>query len=192
MAKPIQLAHFVFQTRQFPEMLKWYQDVLEADIRFQNPLLAFLSFDEEHHRIALIDLCTMDPDAQQKLSSAAGTVEHVSFTYASITDLLENYDRLKKMGIEPHWCVHHGMTISMYYGDPDGNHIELQVDTFDSADQANEFMLGEAFTKNPIGVDYDPDELLEKLRNGTDVATLLQYHEGPVSTPQQSANRQSQ
>ncbi|MEZ5551507.1 MAG: VOC family protein [Pseudomonadales bacterium] len=189
MVKPIQLAHFVFQTRRFPEMLKWYQDVLEADVRFQNPLLAFLSFDEEHHRIALIDLCAVDPDAEQKLSSASGTVEHVAFTYASIADLLENYARLKKMGIEPHWCVHHGMTISMYYGDPDGNHIELQVDTFDTADQANEFMLGEAFTKNPIGVDYDPDELLEKLRNGADAATLLQYHEGPASTPQQSANR---
>ena len=56
-------------------------------------------------------------------------VDHVAYTYASLNDLLENYAQLKEKGIRPYWCVHHGITVSMYYADPDGNQMEFQVDS---------------------------------------------------------------
>ena len=49
----------------------------------------------------------------------------------SVDDLIENYAQLKEKGILPYWCIHHGVTMSMYYADPDGNQMELQVDSFD-------------------------------------------------------------
>ena len=30
---------------------------------------------------------------------------------------------LKAKAIHPYWCVHHGITVSMYYADPDGNQM---------------------------------------------------------------------
>jgi len=57
--------------------------------------------------------------------------------------------------------------MSMYYADPDGNQMELQVDAFASGDDANRYMLGPHFEANAIGVEYDPDDVLQKIRSGT-------------------------
>lgn len=48
MAKPTKFAHVVYQTRRFDEMLDWYQKVFEAKVVYQNPALAFLTYDDEH------------------------------------------------------------------------------------------------------------------------------------------------
>jgi hypothetical protein len=60
----------------------------------------------------------------------------------------------------------------MYYGDPDDNQMEFQVDCFANTDDANAFMY-RAFATNPIGVEYDPDEWLAEVRSGTPVEDLL-------------------
>lgn len=54
----------------------------------------------------------------------------------------------------------------MYYADPDGNQVEVQVDNFASVDEANAYMVSPAFSENPIGVDYDPEEFVRKVRAG--------------------------
>ncbi|KAL0263645.1 hypothetical protein SLS55_002626 [Diplodia seriata] len=62
-----------------------------------------------------------------------------------------------------------GRTTSMYYvGDPDGNEIETQVDNFGSADAANTYMGSDALRANPIGAEFDPDELVRRLEAGED------------------------
>ena len=73
----------------------------------------------------------------------------------------------------PYWCIHHGITVSMYYGDPDGNQMEFQVDSFPSNDQANEFMRGLGFDTNPIGVEYDPEDWLVQMKAGASAADFL-------------------
>ena len=175
MAKPTQLAHVAYKTRNIDAMIEWYGTVLETDVRFHSPPLVFLSFDDEHHRIALANLAVLDPDGAT-LENDKSTALHTAYTFASAGDLLENYARIKAQEIEPAYCIHHGPTLSMYYVDPDGNHIECQVDVYETAEEANEFMHGEFFTKNPIGVKYDPDELLERYRQGADDKELLKYH----------------
>ena len=59
--------------------------------------------------------------------------------------------RLKGEGIEPYWCLNHGPTTSMYYKDPDGNKVELQIDNFDT-DETNRWMGSGEFAQNPIGI----------------------------------------
>lgn len=60
----------------------------------------------------------------------------------------------------------------MYYQDPDGNQLETQVDNFDDMVAANAFIAGPQFAENPIGVDFDPDELAGRLRAGEPEARL--------------------
>ena len=88
--------------------------------------------------------------------------------------------------MEPIWCVNHGPTTSIYFADPDGNKIETQVDNF-SAEQASAFMFSKAFEENPIGVDFDPEWLIERLKAGDDEAQLKKRREigsrGPEDVP---------
>ncbi len=58
---PTSLAHVVYRTRRFDEMLAWYAAVFGAKLQYQNPALAFLAFDDEHHRFAFADLDVIRP-----------------------------------------------------------------------------------------------------------------------------------
>jgi catechol-2,3-dioxygenase len=96
-------------------------------------------------------------------------------------DLFENYALLKDKGIMPYWCVHHGITVSMYYADPDGNQMEFQVDRLNSSEESTDFMINN-WGDNPVGVEYDPDEMLAGFRAGKPETELFSFYAGgPVS-----------
>jgi len=180
--RPQKFAHVVYRTRRLEEMLDWYQFVFGARVQYQNPALAFLTYDDEHHRFALVDLDVLQPDASEDEGRGLVGVDHVAYTYASLEDLFEIYEQLKTKDIKPYWCVHHGMTVSMYYADPDGNQMEFQVDAFDSSEEASEFMCGPVNAENPVGVEYDPEAWLAQIRAGKPASDFLvrRDHE-PVS-----------
>jgi catechol-2,3-dioxygenase len=180
MAKPVKLAHVVFQTRHFDEMIAWYRKVFEATVVYQNPMLAFLTYDDEHHRFAFINMSAFKPDGAEAEARFDTGVNHIAYTYANLGDLLETYARLKQTGIRPYWPIHHGMTLSLYYQDPDGNRLEFQVDCC-TVEEANTFMLSDAFAANPIGIEIDPEALLTKYREGVPVEHLLVQPKGTMS-----------
>ena len=62
----------------------------------------------------------------------------------------------------------HGPTVSIYYQDPDGNTLETQVDCFDTPEEATELMESPDFGINPIGTDFDPEELCRAVEAGED------------------------
>ena len=62
MAPPTKLAHVVYMTRRYDEMIAWYQQVFEAKIQYKNPALAFLTYDDEHHRFAFANMAVFQPD----------------------------------------------------------------------------------------------------------------------------------
>jgi catechol-2,3-dioxygenase len=162
-------------------MLSWYTTVFGAKVQFQNAGLAFLTYDDEHHRFAIVDMAVFQPTTTEMESRGEIGVDHVAYTYGSLRDLLDNYARLKEEGISPYWCIHHGVTVSLYYADPDGNQNELQVDCYESAEDANAFMNAH-FAANPLGVEFDPDAWLARLRAGTPESEfLLRSAHEPVS-----------
>jgi catechol 2,3-dioxygenase-like lactoylglutathione lyase family enzyme len=168
-------------TRRFDEMVSWYQTVFEARVQYQNPAFAFLTYDDEHHRFAFANMAALDPaGAAQDMPPGVG-VNHVGYTFANAGELLETYARLKELGITPYWRVHHGVTLSVYYRDPDGNRMEFQVDCCANAEEAHVFMHSDAFAANPVGVDVDPDLLLAQYRSGAPAEQLLAIPAGPPS-----------
>jgi catechol-2,3-dioxygenase len=174
------LAHVVYRTRRFAQMLAWYRQVFGATVQHQNPVLAFLTYDDEHHRFAFIDMSVVQPDSEDSDKHGLVGVDHVAYTYRSLDDLFENYTRLKSNGIRPYWCIHHGLTISMYYTDPDGNQLEFQVDCFESVEQSNAYIRGPGFGINPVGVEFDPEDWLAQVRAG---ASLSDFRERRVHEP---------
>ena len=171
--KPKRFVHVVYRTRRFEQMLQWYRTVFDAEVQYQNPALAFLTYDGEHHRFAFANLAVLDPQGSDTDRQGQIGVDHVAYTYDTLDELLQSYEQLKALGILPYWCVHHGITVSMYYGDPDGNQMEFQVDCFESNGAANAYMHGPHFSANPIGVEYDPEEWVASRRGGAPVAAFL-------------------
>jgi len=181
MAPPTKLAHVVYMTRRYDEMLSWYQDVFEAKVQHHNPAFAFLTYDDEHHRFAFVNMTIINPEATDTNADFKVGVNHVGYTFSTVGALLDTYDRLKGLGITPYWQVHHGVTLSMYYQDPDGNRMEFQVDCCRNADEAHLYMSSEAFAANPVGVEVDFDSLLAQYREGVAPETLLRQPVGPPS-----------
>lgn len=172
---PTKLAHYVIRAKRFQDMLAWYRKVFHLKTSFEAPVIAFLTYDEEHHRIAFLNTEHLPtPDTMRT------GIDHVAFTYASLPDLLHHWERLHAEGIEPFWCINHGMSTSMYYRDPDGNEIELQVDNFPTMDECKAWFASPGFAANPIGVDFDPAVLMAKLRAGTPVSELVKQGAAPV------------
>ena len=61
----------------------------------------------------------------------------------------------------------------MYYQDPDHNQVELLVDNFTTAVEGKAYMRGRSTTdKNPVGVTYDPEDLIARVRAGLRVEEL--------------------
>jgi catechol-2,3-dioxygenase len=165
---PTKFAHMVLRTSRFDEMIAWYRTVLELEVVLANPMVTFLSYDEEHHRIAIANI----PGLKDKDPQSAG-VEHVAYTFDTLDELFTTYERLKADGIEPFWCINHGITLSMYYRDPDGNQIEFQVDSFDSLAETNAWLEQSDFDVNFLGVKYVPEEMIARYRSGEPRETLL-------------------
>ena len=165
--KPRQLAHVVRRTSRFEELVRWYCTVLNAEVVHSDGMLAFLTYDEEHHRIAIADI----PGLPDQPPMAAGT-DHIAFTYGDLGDLLHTFRRLKAAGIEPFWCINHGPTTSLYYKDPDGSRVELQVDNLPTAEAIEGWMRTGQFAANPIGVVFDPEELVARYEAGEPIETL--------------------
>lgn len=180
--RPKTFAHVVYRTYRFQEMLDWYVKVFCGKVQYQNPVIAFMTYDDEHHRVALLNLGIIKGESQACSPRGQPGMDHVAYGYHSVRDLFEKYDELKAKGVHPYWCIHHGITVSLYYADPDGNQMEFQADCFASNDEANTFMYGPNFELNPIGVEFDPEALLARIRAGEPEATLLPRHQHlPVS-----------
>jgi catechol-2,3-dioxygenase len=171
--RPAKFVHVVYHTRHFEQMLQWYKTVFRAKVQYQNPALAFLTYDDEHHRFAFVNMAALQPEGTDTNTLGVIGVDRVVYTYASLRDLFETYAQLKDRGILPYWCIHHGVTVSMYYADPDGNQMEFQVDSFGTNDETNAYMQGPHFSANPIGVEYDADAWLARLRAGVPASEFL-------------------
>lgn len=157
---PIALAHVVLRTTpaNYRKMAWFYRELLNGEIIVEEETFAFLRYDDEHHRIGIL----MTPDTQPKEGDRAG-LEHMAFTFASLTDMARVYAHLQSFGIEPYWAVNHGMTSSMYYRDPERNKVEIQVENFDTPQKADAFVRGPLFTANPIGTDIESESWARRI-----------------------------
>ena len=161
MAAPSKFAHVVLNTHRFEEMIDWYSRVFEARVQHRDNRLAFLTYDEEHHRFAFVNLGPAKDCAAEQPATATG-LNHLGYTWRDLNELMDTYARLKSQGIMPSRPVRHGPTLSLYYRDPDNNGLEFQVDLLNAGD-ANRFIRGPAFAANPIGEPFDPDALVARL-----------------------------
>ena len=130
--------HVNLKTTRLQEMIDFYGTLVGAEVVFQFDGGAWLSNDAANHRIALLAFPNFVDDPEKERRTG---MHHSAFEYTSFEELNSSYLRLKEEEITPALCLDHGMTLSYYYADPDGNHVELQVDCFGDWKKSKAWML---------------------------------------------------
>jgi catechol 2,3-dioxygenase len=167
---PPKFHHVNLKTTRLHEMIAWYGRLVGAEPLFQDAHGAWLSNDAANHRIALLAFPGFvdDPDKDTRTG-----MHHSAFEYDAFEDLNASYLRLCKEGIEPTMCIDHGMTLSYYYQDPDGNFVELQCDAFGDWTQSSDYVrTSDVFHANPIGVFVDPAKVGDAAASGASFADI--------------------
>lgn len=168
---PARMAHIVLRTYDMPRLRDWYCAVFGMTAVAENEKLAFATFDDEHHRFGFAEI---DGGADARFQQP-GTFAHAAYAFSSLSDLLAQYRHMKALGFTPIKAVNHGVTVSIYYNDPDGNGVEFFTDRFATPAESQAFMKSETFKKNLFGYFVDPDELLAQYDAGVPDDEILAY-----------------
>jgi catechol 2,3-dioxygenase len=180
MIKP-KLHHVTIKTSRLDEMIKWYALVVGAQVQFKNEGAAWMTNDDANHRIAFLAVPGLNDDAEKIRHNG---MHHCAFEYSSFADLMSSFDRLRNAGVEPAFCLDHGLTMSLYYKDPEGNFVELQSDNFSDWSLSGEWMrTSPDFAADPIGTFFDPARVYEKFQSGADFKALQKTIRGGAYLP---------
>lgn len=168
MIPPMHLSHVVLRTKRLDTLVDWWSTVLAARVVYRNEFVCFLTYDDEHHRIAIVS----PPQVADAPLVAVG-LDHIGFTYASLDDLLATHDRLQAAGIRPHQVINHGASLSIYFRDPDGNRADCFVDRFASVEEAYDYFETDEFRARPMGYPVDLEDIRRRHRDGEPVRDVL-------------------
>ncbi|WP_133915415.1 VOC family protein [Streptomyces sp. NBC_00582] len=109
--------------------------------------LVFMSVDPHtHHQVALAS--GRDPD------SPRSTINQISFHLDTLDELRVMYRRVKEHGVEGLKPLNHGVSWSVYFFDPEGNTVELYVDS-------------PWYIAQPHGDPFDPELSTERITADT-------------------------
>lgn len=123
------LGHVVLKVRNQQRAEDFYNGLLGFDIvtRNEDYSMTFFSFGETHHDFAIIAV----GDSANPPSKESTGLFHAAFKLGNtLEDLKEAKSLLETNGIQVRTRDHH-VSQSLYFNDPDGNPLELYIDTSD-------------------------------------------------------------
>ena len=122
MVKPRQLGHIVLRVRDLDRSKQFYTDVLGLEVTAQREgRMVFMSAgDEASHELALMPV---GPDAPGPEPDRVG-LYHFAWQMDSFDDLKKLYEQMKQKGVRIGGVGDHGISLGVYFFDPDGNEIE--------------------------------------------------------------------
>ena len=124
--RPKYLGHVNVYVRNVERSHEWYTDVLGLHVYDYIPgRAAFLSADlDQSHEVALMQV---GDDAPLQQNRQVG-LNHMAWMMRSLDDLKEVYQRLKEKNIPIDHVSDHGISVGIYFHDPDGNGIEVSYE----------------------------------------------------------------
>jgi catechol 2,3-dioxygenase len=121
-------SHFGIHVTDIARMEDFYTRVLgllvsdRGTLGNGGPTLVFLSHDpDEHHQMVLV--------TGRPAGIEYNVVNQISFKLPALADLKHAYARVREAGAKHFRIVTHGNAWSVYFADPEGNRVELFVDT---------------------------------------------------------------
>ena len=121
---PTKVGHVHLKVSDLERSVSFYTAILGLDVSERvGTTFAFLSFGVEHHDLAL----QAHPSAPPAPPQAAG-LYHSAFEVEQPAALAEVAGRLERHGVR-YSPVDHGISKALYFSDPDGNGVEVYLDT---------------------------------------------------------------
>ncbi|OTP76195.1 VOC family protein [Caballeronia sordidicola] len=123
-----QLNHLGLYTAHFDAMEKFYVDVIGMVVtdrgtvaRLGGVKIIFLSANaDQHHQLALVE---------NAATTGPSCVNQIAFKVKSLEELRSAHERIQSATSQPALTIDHGNAWSLYALDPDGNGIEVYLDT---------------------------------------------------------------
>ena len=154
MVKPQNLGHVVLRVRDVGRAQDFYTGLLDLDVkaRYGDQMVFLSSNDRSSHELALM---SVGPDAPGPEPDRVG-MYHFAWRYASLRDLRDLQSQLNERGVK-NGIGNHGISIGIYFFDPDGNEIECYYELPTEHWPEGDPFAGEYF---PDGLDTDLSHIL--------------------------------
>lgn len=117
------IGHVHLKVSNLKKAEEFYTKLLGFKINERVENYLFLTFGKKHHDLALQEII----DAEKPTENTIG-LYHFAIEVKSMIELAKLYFKLKNKGIaiSP---IDHGISKTLYFSDPDGNGIEVYIDT---------------------------------------------------------------
>ena len=182
---PDDFHHIAFKTTNYEAMVSFYKNLFGCEPLYQSDQMSFLTYDNEHHRIAIANTSEILKDLNliermimkfklflnKKIPSIQG-LDHVSYRINPIEKWFDFYFSAKERGLKPLWTINHGWISGIYYEDPDGNLVEIFFEHFRSAEEFKE-NISPDFEDEPIGTNMDIEVLYKMFKSGAPFLDLI-------------------
>jgi len=126
---PTELGHVHLKVRDVDRAIEFYTGVLGLSVAERHDRFAFLSWGEKHHDVALQGV----GDGAAEPGPGVG-LYHAAFEVDTGDALAATYERLRERDVDVS-RVDHGISKALYFDDPDGNGVEVYLDTRAERDQ---------------------------------------------------------
>lgn len=140
------LGHMGLYVKDLAAQKKFYEDVLNlTSIDESVAPLRFMNADPagEHHEVVL----------WEDRELAGSGVQQISFRCYRLQDITDYVRVFREQGVQIERVVTHGVSLSVYFFDPEGNRLEVYAPTGDEAKQPFAW---------PIDIDAEPDEVMRQ------------------------------
>lgn len=168
--------HVIYADEKFDEMVKWYQTLLSGDITtMPDSAPADLLVREDIDAVVI----AKRPGLTQERSPIRTGIFHVAWSYSSLAELMTVYQHAKANGILPLEVLNTGILLQVYYIDPEGNGIELQVDAHDTSEATQVAQRSGRREGSVAHWVYDPETILRLMEAGWsdyDILDHEKYH----------------
>ena len=123
MVKPRKLGHVVLRVRDVGRSERFYTDVLGLRVtsKLAGTMVFMSASNDASHELALM---SVGPDAPGPEANRVG-MYHFAWEMDSFEDLKRMYRELKEKGANIAGIGNHGISMGVYFLDPDGNEIEV-------------------------------------------------------------------
>ena len=123
MVRPKRLGHLVLRVRDLDRSEQFYTDVLGLEVTSKlEGRMVFLSAEgDASHELALVSVGAGAPGPE---ASRVG-LYHFAWEMGSFDDLRQMYRELRDKDVQVGGIGDHGISMGVYFFDPDGNEIEV-------------------------------------------------------------------